>query len=298
MSSPPKYEIELRAPLHPEIPKDAEPLKTYSRIDDTYYMMQPRLRVRKAVLTQPDGPRRIGAMTMKTMLGRSAGKVIEYETDVEDGEAMMVAFDKIAKKRIFEINGSRKTYTLPLSYELRKKYTDTLSGTSSVELCIDTIEGWKVSKWSEIEVLLPPDQRMLKPAMDLLHDVYEKMLGVDRNLMTETDYVEWKLYDAILCNIARCAQDGVPATYDTIYKDFNNGNPETYLQKVCDALCQKELIDENEEQLTLRMSLARARNSGRLWQHKIPRSPRHEAAEPEGKSENILHVPWSEEIDI
>ena len=271
MSSQPMYEIELRAPLHPEIPKDAVLKRVCPEIIDTYYMMQPRLRVRQ-VMVEADGKSgRMGAVTMKTMLdNRSAGKVKEHETNVEDAEAMIVAFDEAYQERIFSICGSRKEYTLPLSEGLARRYVDRLPNITSVTLCVDRIDGWKVREWSEVEVITPTEDKMLKPAMNLLHDVCKEQLGIETRLTTETDYVEWQLRDRMLGYIDRCRREGRPATYNGLYKNFNHGKAAKYIDEVCKQLTGR-LINANEDELSLRMPLEEARESGELWQYKAPK---------------------------
>lgn len=186
----PTYEVELRAPLHPKVPADAEPLKVYSHIVDIYYRMQPRLRARQALVETPEGLQKIGAITLKKMTGHSAGKMIEYETAVENPAAPIAMFDEIFEEQVFRISGSRRTFRLPLSEELRTKYKEQLPEIDSVTLCIDKLDNWKVSDWSEIEVMLPLNQKLLQPGANLLYDIYEVQLGTGRHLTTDVDYVE------------------------------------------------------------------------------------------------------------
>ena len=124
------YEIERRVglKLKDRLPSEARLERVYGGTD-TYFTLDPFLRVRNMQLTYPSPPRVIQKLGLKKII--DDGEVEETETPVDAATALKILNDSIGKPKVI-LEGQREEYSL-----------------RGLTVCVDNVKG--LGDWTEIE---------------------------------------------------------------------------------------------------------------------------------------------------
>jgi predicted adenylyl cyclase CyaB len=159
------YEIERRVDLRlkDKLPSDARLERVYGGTD-TYFTIDPFLRVRNMQLTYPSPPRSIQRLGLKKII--DDGEVEETETPVDAVTALKILNDSIGKPKVI-LDGHREEYSL-----------------RGLTVCVDNVKG--LGDWTEIEkISSSKDQN--GSALNEVIKAFES-LGVKENQLTKEIY--------------------------------------------------------------------------------------------------------------
>lgn len=159
------YEIERRVDLRlkDRLPSDARLERVYGGTD-TYFTLNPFLRVRNMQMTYPSPPRSIQRLGLKKII--DDGEVEETETPVDAVTALKILNDSIGKPKVI-LDGHREEYSL-----------------RGLTVCVDNVKG--LGDWTEIEkISSSKDQN--GSALNEVIKAFES-LGVKENQLTKEIY--------------------------------------------------------------------------------------------------------------
>ena len=159
------YEIERRVnlKLKDRLPSDARLERVYGG-SDTYFTLNPFLRVRNLQLTYPSPPRPIQRLSLKRIV--DDGEVEETETPVDAVTALKILNDSIGKPKVI-VDCQREEYSL-----------------RGLTVCADKVRG--LGDWTEIEKISnSKDQNG-----SVLREVIKafESLGIKENQLTSDIY--------------------------------------------------------------------------------------------------------------
>jgi len=159
------YEIERRVELKLKnrLPSDARLERIYGGTD-TYFTLDPFLRVRNMQLTYPAPPRPIQKLCLKKIIDDD--EVEETETSVDAVKALKILNDSIGKPKVV-VEGNREEYSL-----------------RGLTVCIDNVKD--LGDWTEIEKI----SRSKEENGNAIREVIEafESLGVKENQLTSETY--------------------------------------------------------------------------------------------------------------
>jgi len=159
------YEIERRVDLRlkDRLPSDARLERVYGGTD-TYFTLDPFLRVRNMQLTYPSPPRSIQRLGLKKII--DDGEVEETETPVDAVTALKILNDSIGKPKVI-LDGHREEYSL-----------------RGLTVCVDNVKG--LGDWTEIEKISNSKDQNGNSLREVI-EAFES-LGVKENQLTKEIY--------------------------------------------------------------------------------------------------------------